>query len=365
VSKLTDFGIAARAGDRPFPAGTMMYAPPEQFAGAPARPASDVYAATATFYECLAGRPPFSGDTVEALMYQHMSQPVPLDPVPEPLRPLVAAGMAKEPGDRPTDGVSLVSALNAAASGAYGRDWEERGRSHLAEAALLLALLWPSGASPAVQGSATERVNLSRNPSKSREARHLWHLRHLRHLLHLRHRRFNPVKAAIAVVINKTCPSAPSAAAHPGFGGDVGEGAIAIVVVENVAAKVGNQEIHVAVVVVVTGGHTHSVQAALKASLLRHVSERPIAIVPVKAVPEARVGFVRRRAMRHGIENLRSIYKKQVEPAIVVVVEHGDSANHRFGQVLLAGAAGFLFEPYAGLGRHVFENLPGVIVREG
>src|SRR5713101_5741484 len=31
ASKLTDFGIAARTGDQPFPAGTMVYAPPEQF----------------------------------------------------------------------------------------------------------------------------------------------------------------------------------------------------------------------------------------------------------------------------------------------------------------------------------------------
>jgi serine/threonine protein kinase len=38
VSKLTDFGIAARAGDSPIPAGTLVYAPPEQFAGTPARP---------------------------------------------------------------------------------------------------------------------------------------------------------------------------------------------------------------------------------------------------------------------------------------------------------------------------------------
>ncbi len=34
VSKLTDFGIAARTGDRPIPAGTLAYAPPEQFGGA-------------------------------------------------------------------------------------------------------------------------------------------------------------------------------------------------------------------------------------------------------------------------------------------------------------------------------------------
>ena len=33
ASKLTDFGIAARAGDRPAPQGTLVYAPPEQFAG--------------------------------------------------------------------------------------------------------------------------------------------------------------------------------------------------------------------------------------------------------------------------------------------------------------------------------------------
>src|SRR3984885_14594989 len=88
VSKLTDFGIAARAGDRPLPAGTLAYAPPEQLAGSPASPAGDVYAATATFYECLTGRPPFTGDTAEALLYRHMSEPVPLEPVPEPLRAL-------------------------------------------------------------------------------------------------------------------------------------------------------------------------------------------------------------------------------------------------------------------------------------
>ena len=59
--------------------------------------------------------------------------------MPEPLRPLVAAGMAKKPEDRPADATTFVSALNAIASGAYGPDWAERGRSHLGEAALLLA----------------------------------------------------------------------------------------------------------------------------------------------------------------------------------------------------------------------------------
>src|SRR3984885_2654842 len=160
VSKLTDFGIAVRAGDRPFPAGTLAYAPPEQLAGGPATPATDVYAATATFYECLIGRPPFAGDTAEALLWQHRSQPVPLEPVPVALRPVVAAGMAKNPSARPPDAASFVAWLSAAAAGAYGPDWESRGRSGMAEAALLLAALWPSGAPPAVQGAAAGHVPL-------------------------------------------------------------------------------------------------------------------------------------------------------------------------------------------------------------
>ena len=163
ASKLTDFGIAARAGDSAIPAGTLAYAPPEQFGGGPATPAGDVYAATATFYECLTGRPPFSGDSAERLLYQHLAEPVPLEPVPEPLRPLVAAGLAKDPGGRPADGAALVAELRAIAGRAYGPGWEDRGRAGLAgAAALLLAALWPSAAPAAVQGSTVHRISLRR-----------------------------------------------------------------------------------------------------------------------------------------------------------------------------------------------------------
>jgi eukaryotic-like serine/threonine-protein kinase len=162
ASKLTDFGIAARAGDRPIPAGTLAYAPPEQFGGGPATPAGDVYAATATFYECLTGRPPFTGDSAEQLLYQHVAEPVPLEPVPGPLRPLIEAGMAKDPERRPADGAALVAELRTVAGGAYGPGWEDRGRSGLAAAALLLAVLWPSGGPPPAQGSTVHWVRLRR-----------------------------------------------------------------------------------------------------------------------------------------------------------------------------------------------------------
>ncbi len=150
VAKVTDFGLAVRTGDWPVPADTLPYVAPEQIAGAPATPAGDVYSATATFYECLTGSPPFAGESVE-LTRQHQLQPVPLDPVPGPLQPLVAAGMARDPRRRPGDALTFVSQLQAAAAAGYGEGWYDRGRSQLGEAALLLAPLWPVEPSPAVQ----------------------------------------------------------------------------------------------------------------------------------------------------------------------------------------------------------------------
>ena len=230
TSKLTDFGIAARAGDTPIPAGTVAYAPPEQFAGGTASPAGDVYAATATFYECLTGHPPFTGQTMEELRSQHLSAPVPMDPVPRPLQALVAAGMAKDPAYRPADADALVARLRDAATSAYGPDWEDRGRASLAAAALLLAALWPSGSAPAVHGSAAEKLGLNHHPShEARNLQHVQqeeHLQHETHLKHLKHlRRFSRPKVAIAaaaavaacaVIAVVVIPSGSSAPTLPG-----------------------------------------------------------------------------------------------------------------------------------------------------
>jgi eukaryotic-like serine/threonine-protein kinase len=222
ASKLTDFGIATRAGDRPVPAGTLAYAPPEQFAGSPASPAGDVYAATATFYECLTGRPPFTGTSAEHLLYQHQVARVSLEAVPDPLQPLVAAGLAKNPAYRPADAAVLVTTLRAAAWGACGPDWEDRGRSELGAAALLLAALWPSGAAPAVHGSATQQVHLSQHPAQTRESRHLRHIRHLKHLKHLAHLRSLTgaiaITATAAAVTAVAVLAATSGSSHPPSG---------------------------------------------------------------------------------------------------------------------------------------------------
>ncbi|HEY7277491.1 MAG TPA: protein kinase [Trebonia sp.] len=140
-SKLADFGVAIKSGKQASAAGTPLYMAPEQWQGAPASPATDVYAATAVFFECLTGKTPFSGKLLQ-LQEQHVTASVPVDRVEEPLQGLIARGMAKNPSGRPQSAIAFVAELEAVAGAAYGPDWEERGRSHLAErAAALLPLL--------------------------------------------------------------------------------------------------------------------------------------------------------------------------------------------------------------------------------
>lgn len=166
-SKLVDFGIARRSGSRApsgpegpgspgspgggpegragseAVTGTPPYMAPEQWTGAPADTATDVYAATVTFYECLTGARPFRGETVIELAVQHTTAPVPVDGLPEPVRGLVLHGMAKSPVDRPENATAFLAELERVAGAAYGPGWEERGRRRLAALAALLPLLFP------------------------------------------------------------------------------------------------------------------------------------------------------------------------------------------------------------------------------
>ncbi|GGR62224.1 serine/threonine-protein kinase [Streptomyces aurantiogriseus] len=163
-SKLVDFGIAVDSGTSAGVAGTPSYMAPEQWTGAPASPAADVYAATATFFECLTGHKPYAGDNLAELALQHVDAPVPVDEVPEPIRDLVRRGLAKDPEERPAQAEAFVTELEAAAVGAYGPDWEERGRGRLAALVALLPLLLPSARSSPRTTTDTARTVLGREP---------------------------------------------------------------------------------------------------------------------------------------------------------------------------------------------------------
>ncbi|WP_165978035.1 protein kinase domain-containing protein [Actinomadura darangshiensis] len=152
LSKLVDFGVAVLSGDGSR-AGTPVYMAPEQWRGDPSTPATDVYAATCVFLECVTGRRPFTASEQVALMNKHLTEQVDVQDVPEPLRQLVLHGMAKEPGERPPGAAAFVTWLESTATAAYGSDWEQRGVRALAAAAVALAALFPLAALAAAPGA--------------------------------------------------------------------------------------------------------------------------------------------------------------------------------------------------------------------
>ncbi|HEX7481015.1 MAG TPA: protein kinase [Polyangiales bacterium] len=97
--------------------GTPAYMSPEQVAGDPAEPSTDVYAMGVILFEMLAGRKPFEGDPADMLR-AHLTQPVPrlaeLQPsvaVCGELEALLQRAMAKKPKERFQDAAEMLRAL--------------------------------------------------------------------------------------------------------------------------------------------------------------------------------------------------------------------------------------------------------------
>ncbi len=126
---VADFGIARALGageerltETGLAIGTPAYMSPEQASGDRTVDArSDVYSLGAVLYEMLAGEPPFTGPTAQAMLARRFTEtPRPLrqarETVPEPVERAVMTALARSPADRFATATDFALALEVAAA---------------------------------------------------------------------------------------------------------------------------------------------------------------------------------------------------------------------------------------------------------
>ncbi len=124
---VADFGIARAMGaderltQTGFAIGTPAYMSPEQAAAEKDVDArTDIYSLGAVLYEMLAGEPPFTGPTMQAVIAKRLTEPAPsvrrVRPnVPEAIDQAIQRALAPVPADRFADAGALSRALQATA----------------------------------------------------------------------------------------------------------------------------------------------------------------------------------------------------------------------------------------------------------
>ncbi len=121
---LSDFGLAKLLGESGQTVsgavvGTPLYMAPEQIQGKAVGPRTDLYSLAVVLYELCTGAPPFKGDSMTAIMMQHLTEtPAPpnaLNPqLPAALTPVLLKALAKDPVDRYPSAATMTAAVAGA-----------------------------------------------------------------------------------------------------------------------------------------------------------------------------------------------------------------------------------------------------------
>ena len=168
---VTDFGVAraiSEAGAVKVTAtgmavGTPAYMSPEQAAGDEVDERGDIYALGCVLYEMLAGEPPYTGSTPQAVLAKKLSEGIPpvsilRETVPDAVDEAVHKALARAPADRFTTAAQFGEALSL--EHVRGPRRPDRARRRplvptlisigvVAVVALVALVVWPRGSLPA------------------------------------------------------------------------------------------------------------------------------------------------------------------------------------------------------------------------
>jgi hypothetical protein len=119
---LVDFGLAVAPGHLSL-GGTPGYMAPEAAAGQPVDKRSDVYSSCVVLAELLTGARLFTQASSLALTHQQASAATQLGGIEAPVAAVLSTGLHPRPDDRPADGQTLLTRLEAAIEETHGRRW--------------------------------------------------------------------------------------------------------------------------------------------------------------------------------------------------------------------------------------------------
>jgi len=125
---LSDFGLTKRTEETSgltktgYFMGTIDYIAPEQISGKGVDGRTDQYALACVLFQCLTGHPPYPRDDDAAVLFSHLSEPVPKvtetrHELPTAIDDVIAKGMAKEKDERYPDCLGLARAAREALLG--------------------------------------------------------------------------------------------------------------------------------------------------------------------------------------------------------------------------------------------------------
>ena len=130
------------------------------------------------------------------------------------------------------------------------------------------------------------------------------------------------IEPAIIVVVEPDGAGSPSRCGDACFCCDIGKRTIPVVVIKDAVWILRKVDVRKAIAIVVADGNSHAIGIARYTGFLRDIGERAIAIIVVQRITQR---------LRRLIEIARSaVHQIDIHPAVVVVVEKGAAGAHGF-----------------------------------
>ena len=153
------------------------------------------------------------------------------------------------------------------------------------------------------------------------------------------------VEATIAIDVDKSCGSTPIALDQARLLTDIGKGAVALIAPQARVPIAGDNDILIAIIVIIRRCHPHAIQRLIETALLRHITKCAIALIAIQAHGRLWLLSLSRPTA--------AVYEQNVEPSIAVVIEEPSPGTHSFRVPFLPSSPGLVLEDHPGRGRDI------------